>query len=352
MPTTKTGPVAIAEEAHLHYGCDEKPGIRRIALGNEHAYVDVAGNTIEDGELLERIKSLAIPPAWTNVWICPSPLAHLQATGKDKKGRKQYIYHPDWILISQQHKFSHMIPFSEALPDLRAQAEVDMRSKSLVRRQVLGTVVWLLDHTYIRIGNEEYARDNDHYGLTTMRSDHVQVRGDTVLFQFVGKGGKVTRVDVFHPRVARTVRKLEDLPGQELFQYLEGGKVYDVTSQDVNDYLKEITGEQISAKDFRTWGGTLLSAVTLYQIGPCQSERQAKRNISQATKAVAEHLKNTPAICKKYYIHPVVPETYEQGILVPHFQSIEDVISEKPEGLSAEEFAVGRLLKEHGPGES
>ncbi len=332
----------LAKAAKLRYVLDTIEGFKRVKNGQTFVYLDTQNKKIADKKQLNRLEELMIPPAWDQVWICPSGFGHLQATGKDEKGRKQYIYHPAWLEVSSQNKFNKMVPFSGMLPFIRSKISKDMQRNDLSRERILATVVWLLDNTFIRIGNEEYARENQHYGLTTMRNKHVDVRGSTVTFEFVGKSGKTHKVGITHPKVSKTIKKLEELPGYELFQYLdEKGEKHPVDSQDVNDYLKAITKEEISAKDFRTWGGTVLSALTLSVIGDFEDKLQFKRNLSEAVKYVAKLLGNTTAVCRSYYIHPVVPKSYEQKILIPHFKNHH----KKVMGLHKEESATRDLLK-------
>lgn len=340
-------PEDLAEEANLRYVTDAMPGFIRVPKGKGFSYYDLKGDRITDERVIERIEALRIPPAWENVWISPVVSGHIQAIGKDEKGRKQYIYHQKWIELSNQNKFNKMLYFSEALPNIRAKIEEDMNISSLSQERILATIVWLLDHTYIRIGNEEYAKDNQHYGLTTLRNKHVDVDGSTVTFAFVGKSGKKHAVGITHPRVARTIRRLEEIPGYELFQYIdENGDNRPVDSQDVNDYIKQITQEPITAKDFRTWGGTVLSASILHEMGEYQTKTELKKNVRDAVCQVAKHLGNTPTVCRGYYIHPVIPQTYEKKILVPHFEKVQST-QKKKKGLSRAEFATVTLLQKY-----
>src|SRR5207302_2926920 len=284
-----TDSAEAAEEAGLHYVSDDRPGYTRRANNGEYEYLDTEGKTIGDEQRLLRIKRLAIPPAWTDVWICPSPNGHIQATGRDARGRKQYRYHERWREVRDENKFDRLAQFAKALPNIRRRVARDLKLPGLPRRKVLGTIVRLLERTFIRVGNEEYARENKSFGLTTLKDRHVTIKGAQVLFRFRGKGGRQHEVDVTDRRVAKVIAKCQDLPGQDLFQCLEGdGEVRDVTSQDVNDYLREIAGEDFTAKDFRTWGGTVLAAIALSKQEEFQTKKQATSNIKTAICAVAE----------------------------------------------------------------
>ena len=303
--------VTAAEQAGLQYDSDERPGYSRRAKGKHFQYFDTEGKLIRDEQRLLRIKRLAIPPAWTNVWICPSPNGHVQATGRDARGRKQYRYHERWREVRDENKFERLAQFAKALPDIRRRVARDFELPGLPRRKVLATIVRLLERTFIRIGNEEYARENKSFGLTTLKNRHVKVRGAEVRFRFRGKSKRPHEVDVTDRRVAKVIAKCQDLPGQDLFQYVdEDGEVQDITSQDVNEYLRQIAGEDFTAKDFRTWGGTVLAAMALSTQEDFQTKKQAKSNIKTAICAVAELLGNTPAVCRKCYVHPVIVEAY------------------------------------------
>ena len=302
---------AAAEEAGLQYVSDERPGYRRKAKGKHFEYLDTEGKSIRDKQRLLRIKRLAIPPAWTDVWICPSPNGHIQATGRDARGRKQYRYHERWREVRDENKFDRLVQFAKALPNIRRRVVQDLKLPGLPRRKVLATIVRLLERTFIRIGNEEYARENKSFGLTTLKNRHVKVRGAQMRFRFRGKSKRQHEVDVTDRRVAKVIAKCQDLPGQDLFQYVdEDGEVQDTTSQDVNDYLRQIAGEDFTAKDFRTWGGTVLAAIALSTQEEFQTKKEAKSNIKTAICAVAELLGNTPAVCRKCYVHPVIVEAY------------------------------------------
>jgi len=306
--------VEAAEDAGLRYVSDEQPGFSRQPKGEEFEYFDTKGKPIRDEQRLLRIKRLAIPPAWSDVWICPSPNGHIQATGRDSRRRKQYRYHERWREIRDENKYDRLVNFGKALPKIRRRLEKDLALSGLPREKVLATIVQLLERSLIRVGNEEYARENKSFGLTTMQDRHVDVKGSKLRFRFRGKSGRQHEVDVTDRRIARIVSKLQDLPGQSLFQYLDDeGNVRDITSQDVNEYLREITGEDFTAKDFRTWAGTVLAAIALSTAGEFETKKQAKANIKEAIEAVAKMLGNTPTICRQCYIHPIVLETYLKG---------------------------------------
>lgn len=303
-----------AREARLRYMGDERPGVSRELQQGKWVYRGTDGKVIRNAEVLRRIQRLAIPPAWTDVWICPQANGHLQATGRDARGRKQYCYHADWRQRRDENKFEHMQAFGKALPRLRAQVQRDLRSPGLPRAKVLAAVVRLLEATLIRVGNDEYARSNRSFGLTTLRNRHVRVRGKAIQFDFTGKSGKRHTIGLADQQLARIVSKCHDLPGQELFAYVdEAGQVRDVTSQDVNDYLHEHMGEEFTAKDFRTWAGTVLAAIALRNCEIASRQREAKMNITAAIEAVAHTLGNTPAVCRKSYIHPAILDCYLDG---------------------------------------
>ena len=308
-----------ATRAGLRYVTDGFAGISRRRSGKGWSYYDPAGALIVDPVTRKRLNALAIPPAWTNVWICPDPDGHIQVTARDARGRKQYHYHTSYREARDQSKFRRMLEFSEILPALRERVERDLRAGELTRRQLLSTVVRLLDRTLIRVGNDEYARENHSYGLTTLRRKHVEVKGTLLRFSFRGKSGVEHSVAINDLRLARIVQRCQDLPGQILFQYLDAfGKRKPVSSDDVNDYLREVSGRDITAKDFRTWGGTMVAAVALRTMGPAVSRREADRNIVRALDAVAERLGNTRAVCRKYYVHPALLSAYLLGLTAPH----------------------------------
>jgi DNA topoisomerase-1 len=315
-------PVESSRLAGLRYVSDAKPGITRKRRGKSFQYFDREGKAIRNKDEIARIKSLAIPPAWSNVWICPRPNGHLQATGRDARGRKQSRYHPRWREVRDENKYERMKLFGEALPAIRARVEKDLALPGLPREKILATIVQLLETTFIRVGNAEYAKENHSYGLTTMRNKHVDVEGANVRFKFQGKSGKRHTIDLNDRRLARIVKRCLDLPGYELFQYIdEDESLRAVDSSDVNDYLRSITEQQFTAKDFRTWAGTVLACLALREFEAFESETQAKRNIVEAIKSVAEKLGNTPAVCRKCYVHPAVLECYAAGELLKTLES-------------------------------
>ena len=335
-----------AEDLNLRYVTDSTSGIAREGPKSHFSYRNIDGKTVRERTVLERINSLKIPPAWTNVWISPRTNTHLQATGIDQKNRKQYIYHPKWTKLCQEHKFDKVEIFGQHLPSLREQIERDMITRGLSQKRVIATVVWLLEHTFIRIGNEEYAKENQSFGLTTLRNKHVNLDGDRIRFSFKGKSGVEHEKDITNPAVVKTIKKCIDLPGYEVFQYLDEDKNRrTVDSQEVNDYLKETTGEQITAKDFRTWGGTMLSAQTLVKLGSTKDKNNIKKNLSETCRRVSKSLGNTATVCRSYYIHPTVFKTYEKDILIPHMQAYKN--RQGKDGLKPGEFAVLALLKEY-----
>src|SRR6266487_5743255 len=339
--------VAAAEQAALQYVSDERPGYSRRAKGKHFQYFDTEGKLIRDEQRLLRIKRLAIPPAWTNVWICPSPNGHVQATGRDARGRKQYLYHERWRQVRDENKYDRIVIFAEALPKIRKRVRKDLALPGLPRDKILATVVQLLERTFIRVGNEEYARENKSFGLTTMQDRHVDVTGSKMRFHFRGKSGRMHEVEMTDKRIAKTISKLQDLPGQDLFQYVdENDQVRDLTSQDVNDYLREITGEDFTAKDFRTWAGTVLSGIALNAIGAFETKKEAKANIKDAIGAVAKILGNTPAICRKCYVHPAVLETYLDGNSIEGLkQKTEEALEKEDLDLRADEAAILKFLR-------
>ncbi len=305
-----------ARTAGLRYVSDARPGIRRENFGKQFRYRDPEGRVVRHSDALHRIKSLAIPPAWTDVWISPLPNSHLQATGRDARGRKQHRYHPGWREVRDQNKFARMIAFGEALPRMRARIHRDLRRQGLPKPKVLATVVRLLEISLIRVGNEEYARQNRSYGLTTLRDRHADIRGSGVRFRFLGKSNQEHDVDIRDPRRAAIIQRCQELPGQELFQYLdENERRQKVDSTQVNEYLEGIGGRDFTAKDFRTWAGSILAAIALRATGPTESHLRPRDQIIRAIKTVAECLRNTPAVCKKCYIHPEIFESYLDGSL-------------------------------------
>jgi len=328
----------------IHYVSDKHMTWRRKRQGDGFVYLNRLGRPLSARDR-DRVKALVIPPAWEDVKICSDKMGHIQATGVDDKGRKQYIYHPAWIAYNQQHKFDSLKRFGEILPDLRKVIAGHMRDTTLSRERILATVVWLLEHTFIRVGNEEYAKDNQSYGLTTMRTKHVDVDGSTITFSFKGKSHVYHELDIKHPRVAQTIKECIELPGYQIFKYLdENKKRHKIDSADVNAYLKEISGEDLSAKDFRTWGGTTLASDTLYKLGEPTEEMPAEKALVKAVTTVSEHLGNTVAVCRQYYIHPRVITSYEKSVLIPHFAEVQKQKAGVPTGLTWEEYATLSLL--------
>ena len=338
-----------AKHAGLRYVTDGIRGITRQRVGTGWTYFAPNGTRIAEAGTRKRLNSLAIPPAWTDVWICPDPDGHIQATARDARGRKQYRYHPSYREARDQSKFRRMLEFSEVLPALREGIERDLRAPDLSRKQLLATVVRLLDKTLIRVGNDEYVRENRSYGLTTLRRRHVTVDGTMLRFSFRGKSGVEHTIAVADPRLAKIVQRCRDLPGEELFRYVDSGKKRQlVTSDDVNAYLRELTDRDITAKDFRTWGGTMLAAVELRRLGAAASRREADRNIIAAIDAVAERLGNTRAVCRKYYVHPALLQAYLLGHTVPNPPAITRRTRRKQPGaaLRRDEVLVLQFLQE------
>src|SRR5438309_5872499 len=342
-----TDPAEAAEEAGLRYVNDNQPGYARKPNGDDFEYFDAEGKPIRDEQRLLRIKRLAIPPAWTDVWICPSPNCHIQAIGRDARSRKQYRYHDRWREARDENKYDRIVVFGDALPKIRRRVKKDLALPGLSRNKVLATIVQLLERTFIRIGNEEYARDNKSFGLTTMQDRHVDVKGAKLRFRFRGKSGREHEVDVTDRRIARIISKLQDLPGQDLFQYVDDdGEIRDVTSQDVNEYLREITGEDYSAKDFRTWAGTVLTAIALNAQEKFENQKQGEANIKTAISAVAKILGNTQAICRKCYVHPAVLETYlDQKSIEGLTRTTEAALEMEDVDLRSSEAAVLKFLE-------
>ena len=306
-----------AAKAGLQYVTDGVPGITRKRSGGGWSYFAPGGSLIRDSLQRRRIGSLAIPPAWTDVWICPDDHGHIQATARDARGRKQYRYHASYREACDRSKFRRMLEFSEILPLLRERIERDLALPDLSRRQVLAAVIRFLDKTLIRVGNDEYARENRSFGLTTLRRRHVKVNGTQVRFLFRGKSGVEHDVSLDDRRLARIIQRCQDLPGTEIFQYVDGdGRRQSIASDDVNARLREITGRDMTAKDFRTWGGTMHAALALRTMGPAGTRREADRNIVHAVDEVAERLGNTRAVCRKYYVHPALIAAYLEGRIV------------------------------------
>lgn len=330
----------------IHYTSDTALVWRRRGRGTGFEYLDESGKPLSANEV-ERIQHLVIPPAWSDVRIAPDEKSHIQAVGFDAKGRKQYIYHPDWLAYNQQHKFDSMVRFGEVLPVLRAQVAADMRQHTLNQTRMIATIVWLLEHTFIRIGNVEYQKENDSYGLTTLREKHVSVKGNTVTLSFRGKSGVHHEYDISHPRIAQTIKQCIELPGYELFRYMSDAGTRDVVdSRDVNEYLQQVTGESMTAKDFRTWGGTTMAGESLYTLGTGPEPHSTEDALIQTVKHVSEHLGNTTTVCRKYYIHPKVLSSYEANMLVPHFQEVyKKYRRTQPTAFSPSEQATWTLIQ-------
>ncbi|MEN3941947.1 hypothetical protein WJU23_11680 [Prosthecobacter sp. SYSU 5D2] len=338
---------ADAREAGLSYTTDRRPGLTRRKLGDSFVYLDAGGKRITDEGVLSRIRALVLPPAWTDVWICPSEKGHLQATGRDARGRKQYHYHPKWREHRDGNKFQHMVDFARALPKIRRQIKKDLEKPGLPRVKVLATVLKLLETTLIRVGNDEYARTNKSYGLTTMHNKHVKISREGIRFQFRGKSGKEHEISLRDRQLARIVKHCQDLPGQELFGYQdEDGQTRDVGSEDVNRYLREITGQDFTAKDYRTWAGTVLAAIALREFEEVTSEKEAKKNVVIAVEAVSRMLGNTPAVCRKCYVHPAILDSYFEGQTIATLtKSIAVKIDRSLSRLKPEEASVLVLLQ-------
>jgi DNA topoisomerase-1 len=337
MPDTAPADVLPPD---LHYVDDTQPGLTRKKLRGKFVYYDPAGQRISDPDEIKRINSLAVPPAYTDVWICADPRGHLQATGRDARGRKQYRYHPRWREVRDADKYSRLREFGLALPKLRKQLETLLDAPGFSRDKVMATVITLLDATLIRVGNTQYARDNRSYGLTTLRSRHVEVNGSAILFQFRGKSGIEHQITVKDRRLARIIKRCLEIPGQNLFQYLdENGERHSVSSHDVNTYLKTLTGADFTAKDYRTWAGSALALAVLREL-QWESETEAKRHVVEMVKSVSKQLGNTPAVCRRCYIHPAVVERFLLGAL-----------AELPrprvrKGLRSEEVALAMFLEQ------
>ena len=339
-------PREAAEAAGLVYVSDEDRGLARERAGDGFAYFKANGDAVQDEATLERIRKLAIPPAWTGVWICARANGHLQATGRDARGRKQYRYHPQFREVRESTKYEHMMEFARALPAIRRRVAEDMALRGLPREKVLATVVNLLETTLIRVGNDDYAKENKSYGLTTLRNPHVKVEGPQLRFQFKGKSGKTWRLQVKDRRIAKIVRACQELPGQRLFQYQDDGELREVTSADVNAYLKEITGRDITAKDFRTWAGTVMAALALREFEAIDTQAAQKKNIRAAIESVAARLGNTPTICRKCYVHPEVLNAYVEGqLLLEVRRQARAALREELAQLKPEEAAVLAMLE-------
>ncbi len=336
------------KKVDLRFVSDSKQGIRRKNQGDTFVYFDAKDSRITSEQILERIKKLTIPPAWNKVWICSSPSGYLQATGYDDKNRKQYIYHEEWTKLSQEKKFNKIIEFAEVLSKIRRRVQADLSDGSLERNKVIAAVVWLLGATMIRIGNDEYVKENNSFGLTTLRNKHVHIGKKNITFEFMGKSKVQHSVKISHPRIVKIIKECFELPGYELFQYVDdNGNRHTIDSADVNQYLQYITNLDITAKDFRTWGATTLSATTLFETGLGGNNEERKKNVTLAVKKAAKHLHNTVKVCRSYYIHPAIIETYEKGLLIPHF---EETFAQEDKGknlLSRAENATLSLLKKY-----
>ncbi len=339
-------PVDSAKQAGLRYVNDAKPGIKRLGSAPTFRYVGFDGKPVRDKETLHRIRSLVIPPAWVDVWICPVENGHLQATGRDARGRKQSRYHPRWREVRDETKYTRMIAFGSVLPVLRERIEHDLLLPGLPREKVLAALVRLMETTFIRVGNTEYARTNHSYGLTTMRNKHAEVKGATVTFDFAGKSGVHHTIDVENRRLAKIVKSCQDLPGYDLFQYVDqAGERHTIDSSDVNEYLHEITGQHFTAKDFRTWAGSVLTAMMLREFAPYGSPSEAKKNVVEAIKSVAARLGNTPSVCRKCYVHPAVLDAYLGGAMFEGLKAeVKREVDRQIAALRDEEISLLNLL--------
>lgn len=340
-------PVESAHEAGLRYANDHTPGLGRKRRGGKFYYVHPDGSEVMDAVTLERISHLVIPPAWKEVWISPHATDHIQVTGMDERGRKQYVYHAKWREFRDSNKYNRVIDFGQALPKIRQQTAKDLRQEGLPKTKVLAAIVQLLEKTLIRVGNEEYAADNKHYGLTTMRDKHVEVAGSTIHFDFTGKSGVEHDIMLKDVRLAHIVKQCQELPGQELFQYIDSeGLRQSISSDDVNEYIHSIAGDEFTAKDFRTWSGTVLAATALSEFAKFYSEAQAKKNVVEAIEKVSQELGNTKAICRKCYIHPNVLQAYLDGDLVEQLQvQVDAKLIDSIDELKPEETAVLAFLR-------
>jgi DNA topoisomerase-1 len=333
-----------AESAGLIYVSRDRPGIARKRAGQGFIYVGPHGKRVRNPEVIFRIKSLVLPPAWKEVWICSSPRGHIQAVGKDARGRIQYRYHEKWRQVRDESKYGRMLEFGNVLPKIRSRVRRHLRLPGLPREKVLATIVRLLETTLIRVGNDEYAKNNKSFGLTTIHNKHVDVNGSKVRFEFKGKSSVQHTIDIQDKRLAKIIKSCQELPEQELFEYIDpDGSRHDITSSDVNGYLQEITGKDFTAKDFRTWAGTILAATALQGFGKCKSEAQAKRNIVTAIESVAKELGNTKAVCRKCYIHPLILEMYTNGTFARTFAKC--LKSKGSHALRGDENAVMDLLR-------
>tara|TARA_R110002020_G_scaffold15555_32_gene55395 strand:+ start:6226 stop:7293 length:1068 start_codon:yes stop_codon:yes gene_type:complete len=340
-------PHASAKAARLVYMSDDVPGIVRRRAGRGFSYRDPEGVLVKDAETLRRIRGLAVPPAYVDVWICPLDTGHIQATGRDARGRKQYRYHPRWIEVRDQAKYDRLIAFAHALPAIRGRVEADIRRRGLDRTRVLASIVWLLENTFVRIGNTAYARENRSFGLTTLRSRHLKVEASAVRLKFTGKSGKAWNLSLTDRRIVKLVKACHELPGQHLFQYREDGEVRPVASHDVNAYLREISGAEFSSRHFRTWAGTVLAATLLAEEDPPTSKADGNRKINAAIDEVSRSLGNTRAVCRKCYVHPKVFERFVDGTLAERLRDVGRIDAES--GLDEDEQRVlAWLMDERG----
>lgn len=345
-PAVMQEPKITAAHADLVYVNDCQPGLRRHRSRNGFYYLSTDGQRVCEETTLKRISGLAIPPAWTDVWICQYASGHIQATGRDQRRRKQYIYHPAWLASRDQAKFSSLIPFAEALPKLRTCVDRDLRKRGVPRERVIASIVWLLDHTMIRIGNDAYMRENKSFGLTTLRTKHIQVEGSELRFRFSGKSGNQWNLKLADRRIANIVRQVQELPGQHLFQYRDPtGSFHTVHSQDVNDYIHSTIGPEFSSKDFRTWGATVEAALRFAQTERPKKKREQTQAINRVIDAVARRLRNTRAICRKCYVHPMVVEAWQTGRLTEEFSALRCRYPKPLSGLDIQESTVLRWFR-------
>jgi DNA topoisomerase I len=342
-------PKEAAKHAGLRYVTDSQPGLARRRSGRSFRYFTADGKPLRDPDILERIRSLVIPPAWKDVWICPNANGHLQATGRDARGRKQSRYHPRWREVRDETKYERMVSFGAALPAIRKHVDRDIVQPGLPQTKILATIVRLMETTSIRVGNEEYARSNHSYGLTTMRNRHARINGSMIKFSFEGKSGVKHVVDLRDRRLAKIIQRCQDIPGHELFQYVdEAGEHHTIDSADVNEYLRGISGDDFTAKDFRTWTGTVTACRLLRDLEPFATESQGKKNIVEVIKLVAACLGNTPSVCRKCYVHPVVLEFYLNGSMPTIYsRRISHSLSQACAGLQRAERDLLRLLDHH-----
>ena len=346
MTLAPDDPEASAQEAGLRYVSDLGPGVRRRRRGKGFSYIGPDGQRLTDDDRIAWIERLAIPPAWTDVWISPIKRGHIQATGRDARGRKQYRYHPRWREVRDAAKYDRLLDFARALPKIRRRTDRDLRRRGMPREKIVATVVRLLESTLIRIGNEEYRRDNASYGLSTMRRRHVDVNGSKIRFEFRGKSGKRHEVGITDRRLARVIRQCQELPGQVLFQYVdEEGARREVDSDDVNDYLREVSGEDFTAKDFRTWAGTVAASLALQELERLDSGTEPQKRVTNAIERVAKQLGNTPSVCRKCYVHPGIIDAYLDGEMAATMEAAASKrLSTRPHALRPEEAAVLGLL--------